>query len=75
LEESDRRWTLQRHRLHEAIEQLGAGRGTDWTRLALDLGYFDHAHFIRDFRAVVGRTPAEYEAEAAAAPAAARRAA
>jgi AraC-like DNA-binding protein len=69
------KWVLQRHRLHDAIEQLGAGRGTDWTRLALDLGYFDHAHFIRDFRAVVGRTPAQYEAEAAAAPAAPRRAA
>jgi AraC-like DNA-binding protein len=69
------KWVLQRHRLHDAIEQLGAGRGTDWTRLALDLGYFDLAHFIRDFRAVVGRTPAQYEAEAAAAPAAPRRAA
>jgi AraC-like DNA-binding protein len=30
------------------------------------LGYFDHAHFIRDFRAVVGRSPAEYEAQCAA---------
>ena len=36
------------------------------TSLALDLGYFDHAHFIRDFRAVVGRSPAEYEAMCAA---------
>src|SRR3954470_17512689 len=36
-----------------------------WTELALDLGYYDHAHFIRDFRLVVGRSPAEYAAEAA----------
>ena len=60
------KWVLRRHRLHEAAEQLAAGERSDWTRLALDLGYFDHAHFIRDFRAVVGRTPAEYEAQCAA---------
>ena len=37
-----------------------------WTTLALELGYYDHAHFIRDFRAAVGRSPAEYEAQCAA---------
>jgi AraC-like DNA-binding protein len=56
------KWVLRRYRLQEAAEQLAAGERSDWTRLALDLGYFDHAHFIRDFRAVVGRSPAEYEA-------------
>jgi AraC-like DNA-binding protein len=60
------KWVLRRYRLHEAAEQLAAGERGDWTRLALDLGYFDHAHFIRDFRAVVGRSPAEYEAQCAA---------
>jgi len=49
------KWVLRRYRLQEAAEQLAAGERSDWTRLALDLGYFDHAHFIRDFRAVVGR--------------------
>ena len=59
---------LRRLRMHDALEALGSGRGdTDWTRFALELGYFDHAHFIRDFRAVVGRSPAEYAREAAAA--------
>jgi AraC-like DNA-binding protein len=65
------KWVLRRHRLQEAAEQLAAGERRDWTRLALDLGYFDHAHFIRDFRAVVGRSPAEYEAQCAALAAAA----
>jgi AraC-like DNA-binding protein len=65
------KWVLRRHRLQEAAEQLAAGERSDWTRLALDLGYFDHAHFIRDFRAVVGRSPAEYEAQCAALAAAA----
>jgi AraC-like DNA-binding protein len=60
------KWVLRRYRLQEAAEQLAAGERSDWTRLALDLGYFDHAHFIRDFRAVVGRSPAEYEAVCAA---------
>jgi AraC-like DNA-binding protein len=60
------KWVLRRHRLQEAADQLAAGERSDWTRLALDLGYFDHAHFIRDFRAVVGRSPAEYEALCAA---------
>jgi len=61
------KWVLQRYRLHDAIEQLTSRQGTDWTRFALDLGYFDHAHFIADFRAVVGRSPAQYEAQATAA--------
>jgi AraC-like DNA-binding protein len=60
------KWVLQRYRLHEALEQLDLRAGVDWTRLALDLGYFDHAHFIRDFRAVAGRSPARYQAEALA---------
>jgi len=60
------KWVLQRYRLHDAIERLGRREDADWTRFALDLGYFDHAHFIRDFRAVVGRSPSQYEAEARA---------
>lgn len=55
------KWVMQRYRLHDAIEQLDRRRRQDWTRFALDLGYYDHAHFVRDFRALVGRTPAEYE--------------
>jgi AraC-like DNA-binding protein len=51
---------IKRYRLHEAAEQLAAGEVVDWPRLALDLGYFDQAHFIKDFKTIVGRTPAEY---------------
>lgn len=60
------KWVLQRYRLHDALENLSKDERPDWSRLALDLGYFDHAHFIRDFRAVVGRSPAEYETSLAA---------
>jgi AraC-like DNA-binding protein len=53
------KWVIQRHRLHEAAEALGAGKG-DIVRLALELGYFDQAHFIKDFKAIVGVSPTEY---------------
>jgi AraC-like DNA-binding protein len=58
------KWVLRRLRLHEAAERMADGAG-DWAALALDLGYFDQAHFINDFRRVVGRSPAEYAAQAA----------
>jgi AraC-like DNA-binding protein len=54
------KWVIQRFRLHEAAEQLGDGNGLDLTKMALDLGYFDQAHFIKDFKTMIGRTPAEY---------------
>ena len=53
------KWVLQRVRLHEAAERMNESRA-GWARLALDLGYFDQAHFIKDFKAVIGRSPAEY---------------
>ncbi|MEO7326166.1 MAG: AraC family transcriptional regulator [Dokdonella sp.] len=62
------KWVINRYRLHEAIDRLAAGKPVDWTALALELGYFDHAHFIRDFRHLIGRTPGEY-ARGAGAPA------
>lgn len=60
------KWVVRRCRVHEAAERVKAGAPADWTALALELGYFDQAHFIRDFRAQVGRTPAEYARRCAA---------
>lgn len=54
------KWTIRRYRLQEAAERLAAERTVDWARIALDLGYSDQAHFIRDFRKLVGRSPADY---------------
>lgn len=51
---------IQRRRLQEATEHLASGKIIDWPRLAVELGYFDQAHFIRDFKTIVGMTPAAY---------------
>lgn len=58
------KWVLDRIRLHEAAERMAAG-DADWAGMALDLGYFDQAHFIKAFKAVVGRSPAAYALSAA----------
>lgn len=54
------RWVIKRYRVYEALERLSRGAVLDWAVLAQDLGYFDQAHFINDFRKLVGRTPAAY---------------
>lgn len=54
------RWVIKRSRLHEAAGRLAEGAAIDWPRLALELGYFDQSHFIRDFKAIVGHAPASY---------------
>ncbi len=54
------KWVIRRYRLHELIEKFNAGGESDWAKLALDLGYFDQAHLINDFRAIVGYSPTEY---------------
>ena len=54
------KWVINRHRLHEAVDRLAKGETVDWTHLAFELGYFDQAHFIKDFKAIIGRTPGEY---------------
>lgn len=54
------KWVIQRYRLHEASERLAGGEEVDLAALAADLGYFDQAHFAREFRALVGMPPAAY---------------
>ena len=54
------KWVIQRYRLHEAAERLALDDGVGQSALAADLGYSDQAHFVRDFKALVGTSPAAY---------------
>ncbi|HET7089936.1 MAG TPA: helix-turn-helix domain-containing protein [Anaerolineae bacterium] len=51
---------MRRYRLHDAVDQLDQGKVVDWPALAVDLGYFDQAHFIKDFKKIIGVSPGEY---------------
>jgi len=69
------KWVVRRQRLHTAAERIADDPGLDLGRLAVEVGYFDQAHFINEFKATVGRTPADYAAACAAAAAMAAAAA
>jgi AraC-like DNA-binding protein len=58
------KWVIRRYRLHEAADRLANGEEVDLTALALDLGYFDQAHFTSDFRKLVGQAPGQYREQA-----------
>jgi AraC-like DNA-binding protein len=49
-------------RFQDALARAENGRRVEWTRIAVDCGYFDQAHFIHDFRSFAGLTPTGYEA-------------
>ena len=55
------KWVIRRYRLHELIERSHTGEEPDWPQLALELGYFDQAHLINDFRTITGYSPTEYQ--------------
>jgi len=54
------KWVIQRYRLHDAMARLEGSHPVDLPALALSLGFFDQAHFIRVFKAFLGRTPTGY---------------
>jgi AraC-like DNA-binding protein len=47
-------------RFQRAINHLGPGNRARWAALAIDCGYFDQSHMIREFREFAGCTPAEF---------------
>lgn len=52
------KWAIQRYRMHEASEAIE--NGADIATVALELGYFDQAHFSKDFKTIVGASPHAY---------------
>ncbi|WP_051026855.1 helix-turn-helix domain-containing protein [Nocardia higoensis] len=54
------KWVLRRYRLQDGADLLARGDVTDLAGLAVELGYFDQAHFSREFGAEIGMSPSEY---------------
>jgi AraC-like DNA-binding protein len=46
--------------MHDAVAAIDAGYTGSLTELAHEHGWYDQAHFIRDFTALVGVTPGQY---------------
>lgn len=55
------KWVIRRYRLHELVERFNSKDEPHWAELALELGYFDQAHLINDFRSITGYSPTEYQ--------------
>jgi AraC-like DNA-binding protein len=56
------KWVLCRYRLQQAALEIESDPGVDFADLAVRLGWYDQAHFINDFRTMLGCTPGEYAA-------------
>jgi AraC-like DNA-binding protein len=54
------KWVIRRYRLQEAAEIMASSSSINWAQLALGLGYTDQAHFNRDFKRLIGRSPGAY---------------
>ncbi|MFI7611218.1 helix-turn-helix domain-containing protein [Nonomuraea terrae] len=48
------------YRFARLIVSVDARRPVDWSALAQTAGYFDQAHFSREFKEFTGRSPTEY---------------
>jgi len=54
------RWVLCRYRLQHAALAIETEPDTEFADLAVRFGWYDQAHFINDFRAMLGCTPGGY---------------
>ncbi len=47
-------------RFRGVLDYIDKGKAMSWAELASEFGYFDQAHFIREFRTFAAITPSEY---------------
>ena len=47
-------------RFQDVLAATETAPEVDWSRVALDCGFYDQAHLVRDFRALAGLTPTAY---------------
>jgi AraC-like DNA-binding protein len=55
------KWTLARYRIHDAVSDLDSGYAGSLADLAARYGWFDQAHFTREFTELVGVPPGTYQ--------------
>jgi len=55
------KWVLSRYRMHDVVTDLDAGYGGSLADLATKYGWFDQAHFTREFTDLVGVPPGTYQ--------------
>lgn len=55
------KWVLARYRIHDAVRDLDAGHTGSMADLAARYGWFDQAHFTREFTELVGMPPGAYQ--------------
>jgi AraC-like DNA-binding protein len=53
-------------RFQRVFQEVDGFQAPDWAQVALDCGYYDQSHFVKDFRQFSGQTPTELFAERAA---------
>jgi AraC-like DNA-binding protein len=58
------KWVLSRYRMHDVVTDLDAGYGGSLADLATKYGWFDQAHFTREFTDLVGVPPGAYQRQA-----------
>lgn len=56
------KWVLARYRMHDVVTAIDDGYDGTLTDLAARSGWYDQAHFTRDFTALVGVPPGQYRA-------------
>jgi AraC-like DNA-binding protein len=54
------KWVLARYRMHDVVSELDAGHAGSLTELGHRYGWYDQAHFTRDFTRLVGVPPSQY---------------
>lgn len=58
------KWVISRYRIHDAltkIDNIDSNKQFNWVNLAVQLGYYDQAHFIHAFSQLIGQTPNDYQ--------------
>jgi AraC-like DNA-binding protein len=54
------KWVLSRYRMHDVVTALDEGYDGSLADLAAEYGWFDQAHFTREFTELIGIPPSEY---------------